>query len=104
MTGQLAFVESPVQLLNVLEWAHTQNRVAGSRAAGAERVGTADGALAAPGLPAPAAPTGVAPSTGDPADAGPADAAPPLTVVVLSPTDPMSRGQLRRMADRKSVV
>lgn len=24
MTGQLAFVESPVQLLNVLEWAHTQ--------------------------------------------------------------------------------
>ncbi|MGW7307407.1 hypothetical protein ACWGI1_17725, partial [Streptomyces sp. NPDC054835] len=23
MTGQLAFVESPVQLLNVLEWAHT---------------------------------------------------------------------------------
>ncbi|MFF1507598.1 hypothetical protein [Streptomyces sp. NPDC058326] len=29
---------------------------------------------------------------------GSADAAPPLTVVVLSPTDPMSRGQLRRMA------
>ncbi|MFP1628356.1 hypothetical protein ACLB9X_25040 [Streptomyces sp. 5K101] len=54
----LAFVESPVQLLNVLEWAH-----AGSGAA----------------------------PTGDPA----AD----LTVVVLSPTDPMSRGQLRRMAE-----
>lgn len=67
MTGQLAFVESPVQLLNVLEWAHTQN-------------------------------PGTAPPTGDPADAGPADATPPLTVVVLSPTDPMSRGQLRRMA------
>ncbi|MET9431926.1 MULTISPECIES: hypothetical protein [unclassified Streptomyces] len=45
----LAFVESPVQLLNVLEWAHHTGR-------------------------------------------------PELTVVVLPPTDPMSRGQLRRMA------
>ncbi|MBM7089134.1 hypothetical protein JTP67_11400 [Streptomyces sp. S12] len=45
----LAFVESPVQLLNVLEWAHAH----------------------APG----------------------AD----LTLVVLSPVDPMTRGQLRRM-------
>ncbi|MEU6679371.1 hypothetical protein [Streptomyces sp. NPDC046925] len=49
----LAFVESPVQLLNVLEWAHS---------AGAT---------------------------------GPAGG---LTVVVLSPNDPMTRGQLRRMA------
>ncbi|MFH8607823.1 hypothetical protein ACH4D5_10075 [Streptomyces sp. NPDC018029] len=49
----LAFVESPVQLLNVLEWAHS------------------------------AAATG--PTGG-------------LTVVVLSPNDPMTRGQLRRMA------
>ncbi|MDT0414197.1 hypothetical protein RM574_01725 [Streptomyces sp. DSM 41982] len=49
----LAFVESPVQLLNVLEWAH-----------------------ATPGA--------------DPAD---------VLLVVLSPTDPMSRGQLRRMAE-----
>ena len=47
----LAFVESPVQLLNVLEWAH-------GHAPGAE-----------------------------------------LTLVVLSPTDPMTRGQLRRMAE-----
>ncbi|CQR62253.1 hypothetical protein [Streptomyces leeuwenhoekii] len=47
----LAFVESPVQLLNVLEWAH----------------------LHAPG-------------------AG-------LALVVLSPVDPMTRGQLRRMAE-----
>ncbi|MEV5883967.1 hypothetical protein AB0L74_14785 [Streptomyces sp. NPDC052020] len=47
----LAFVESPVQLLNVLEWAH----------------------LRAPG-------------------AG-------LALVVLSPVDPMTRGQLRRMAE-----
>ena len=53
----LAFVESPVQLLNVLEWAHTQ----------------AHSAAAAPG-------------------AG-------LTLVVLSPNDPMTRGQLRRMAE-----
>ncbi|MCX4548697.1 hypothetical protein [Streptomyces sp. NBC_01500] len=45
----LAFVESPVQLLNLLEWAHT--------------------------------------ATTD------------LTVVVLSPLDPMSRGQLRRVAE-----
>ncbi len=52
----LAFVESPVQLLNVLEWAHTH----------------AD-ALQGPG-------------------AG-------LTLVVLSPNDPMTRGQLRRMAE-----
>ncbi|MGW7044467.1 hypothetical protein ACWGDT_17525 [Streptomyces avermitilis] len=50
----LAFVESPVQLLNVLEWAYTN-------------------ALQDPG-------------------AG-------LTLVVLSPTDPMTRGQLRRMAE-----
>ncbi|NUP43973.1 MAG: hypothetical protein HOY76_44835, partial [Streptomyces sp.] len=48
----MAFVESPVQLLNVLEWAY------------------ADG--------------------GDPEA---------LTVVVLSPHDPMTRGQLRRMAE-----
>ncbi|MFI6939460.1 hypothetical protein ACIBI4_09325 [Streptomyces sp. NPDC050418] len=47
----LAFVESPVQLLNVLEWAHTCAHSA------------------------------------------------PLTVIVLSPTDPMTRGQLRRMAE-----
>ncbi|MFE7167439.1 hypothetical protein [Streptomyces sp. NPDC057616] len=53
----LAFVESPVQLLNVLEWAHLQ----------------ALGAVEEPG-------------------GG-------LTLVVLSPTDPMTRGQLRRMAE-----
>ncbi|MFI8190600.1 hypothetical protein ACIF8T_17620 [Streptomyces sp. NPDC085946] len=47
----LAFVESPVQLLNVLEWAHTR-----------------------------------APGGG-------------LTLVVLSPIDPMTRGQLRRMSE-----
>ncbi|MGY3680226.1 hypothetical protein ACVWXU_003849 [Streptomyces sp. TE33382] len=49
----LAFVESPVQLLNVLEWTHAMGG-------------------------------------GDPAA---------TTVVVLPPVDPMSRGQLRRMAE-----
>ncbi|WP_199822335.1 hypothetical protein [Streptomyces albus] len=52
--GALAFVESPVQLLNVLEWAHNH--------------------------PAPGT-------------------ASPLTLVVLPPHDPMTRGQLRRMAE-----
>ncbi|MBX9423314.1 MULTISPECIES: hypothetical protein [Streptomyces] len=80
MTGQLAFVESPVQLLNVLEWAHT-------RAAAPDAPRTAP-----PGAPGAA---DVTPPAGAP---GAADATPPLTVVVLSPTDPMSRGQLRRMA------
>lgn len=51
----LAFVESPVQFLNVLEWVHART-TAGS---------------------------------------APAD----VTVVVLSPLDPMTRGQLRRMAE-----
>ena len=49
----LAFVESPVQLLNVLEWAHAREDVVGAG----------------------------------------------LTLVVLSPIDPMTRGQLRRMAE-----
>ncbi|MFJ6724385.1 MULTISPECIES: hypothetical protein [unclassified Streptomyces] len=53
----LAFVESPVQLLNVLEWAHARGlRPREEPAAG-------------------------------------------FTLVVLSPTDPMTRGQLRRMAE-----
>ncbi|MFD7442296.1 hypothetical protein [Streptomyces sp. NPDC059909] len=72
----LAFVESPVQLLNVLEWAHSTQ--AGTPA------GTLSGVPAQPGARA----TGAA-----------AAAARDLTVVVLSPTDPMSRGQLRRMAE-----
>ncbi|PWI17645.1 hypothetical protein DI272_28370 [Streptomyces sp. Act143] len=59
-TSTLAFVESPVQLLNVLEWAHTQGVS-----------GAAPGAASGRGL----------------------------TLVVLSPTDPMTRGQLRRMAE-----
>ncbi|MBD0711107.1 MULTISPECIES: hypothetical protein [unclassified Streptomyces] len=89
MTRQLAFVESPVQLLNVLEWAHT--RASAADAPTDARTGPPSGA---PG-PAPAvralAPTDATPGTADSAAPGP-------TVVVLSPTDPMSRGQLRRMA------
>lgn len=65
--GPLALVESPVQLLNVLEWSHVHPPTA----AAAPRPGAA-----------PAAPGGG-----------------PVTVVVLSPRDPMSRGQLRRMAE-----
>ena len=61
----LAFVESPVQLLNVLEWARTH-------------------ALQGPDT-RPSQGTGPAPGAG-------------LTLVVLSPNDPMTRGQLRRMA------
>ncbi|MFD9001583.1 hypothetical protein ACFV0T_11535 [Streptomyces sp. NPDC059582] len=53
----LAFVESPVQLLNVLEWAHAHGL------GGQERSGAG------------------------------------FTLVVLSPMDPMTRGQLRRMAE-----
>lgn len=70
----LAFVESPVQLLNVLEWAHTHDRPAGA------------GTPSRPGR--------------IPSRAGlrPAPRVPGVTLVVLSPTDPMSRGQLRRMA------
>ncbi|MEU1499153.1 hypothetical protein [Streptomyces sp. NPDC005732] len=69
----LAFVESPVQLLNVLEWAHAHAphaTEAGERAPG----GGPDGASVRS------------------AGAG-------LTLVVLSPNDPMTRGQLRRMAE-----
>jgi hypothetical protein len=65
----LAFVESPVQLLNVLEWAHVR----------------------APGTPGPAAP-GLGAAGAGGSGAG-------LALVVLSPNDPMSRGQLRRMAE-----
>ncbi|MGW0555169.1 hypothetical protein ACWDZ6_13325 [Streptomyces sp. NPDC002926] len=78
----LAFVESPVQLLNVLEWAHA-------------RPGAPQTLSGVPAQPCGRARTGRAGSPG----AGPHRAATDLTVVVLSPTDPMSRGQLRRMAE-----
>ncbi|WP_018565032.1 hypothetical protein [Streptomyces sp. PsTaAH-124] len=71
----LAFVESPVQLLNVLEWAHAHGLSAKVR-----RPATDSGDDTSPDRAAGAA----------------RDL---LTVVVLAPTDPMTRGQLRRMAE-----
>ncbi|MFG2638173.1 hypothetical protein ACGFX8_30885 [Streptomyces sp. NPDC048362] len=73
----LAFVESPVQLLNVLEWAHLHG------------LRTADPA------PLPSVPAQIRRTVAGTDPAAGAE----LTVVVLSPTDPMTRGQLRRMAD-----
>ncbi|OIK05005.1 hypothetical protein [Streptomyces monashensis] len=73
----LAFVESPVQLLNVLEWAHLH------------------GLQGAAPDPLPSVPAQVRRTMAG--DLSPAGAE--LTLVVLSPTDPMTRGQLRRMAE-----
>src|SRR5882757_3672018 len=72
--GPVALVESPVQLLNVLEWAHVHPPAT------------------------PAAPPDSAARDGRAAE-DTVPAAGPLTVVVLSPADPTSRGQLRRMAE-----
>ncbi|BCM69058.1 MULTISPECIES: hypothetical protein [Streptomyces] len=138
----LAFVESPVQLLNVLEWAHLHGLRDGAgpthrtatpptatpptatdptatprtapgaadRSGPAEPPGPAGAQLT--GGPSTGSSAASGPSTGSSAASGPsagfsaasgpaggpsADAE--LTVVVLSPTDPMTRGQLRRMAD-----
>ncbi|MEE4541710.1 hypothetical protein V2S66_06960 [Streptomyces sp. V4-01] len=72
--GAVALVESPVQLLNVLEWAHVRP----------------------PRTPAiPAARTSGEDVAGERPDADSGA----LTIVVLSPSDPTSRGQLRRMAE-----
>ncbi|MFC9261601.1 hypothetical protein ACFT25_17490 [Streptomyces hydrogenans] len=129
MTGRLAFVESPVQLLNVLEWAHARGRGPAPAAApapappaGADRAPGPDAARASAPVPdsgtgpgtgsapasgpgtafAPASgpgtpPAASAPEPGQGRDAVPA-ASDDLAIVVLSPSDPMSRGQLRRMA------
>ncbi|MFG2183005.1 hypothetical protein ACGFLS_30395 [Streptomyces abikoensis] len=68
----LAFVESPVQLLNVLEWAY--------------RVTYGPRPLRE-GVPRQPGARDITPLGGD------------LLVVVLAPHDPMTRGQLRRMAE-----
>ncbi|MGW9028465.1 hypothetical protein ACWGQ5_30840 [Streptomyces sp. NPDC055722] len=86
----LAFVESPVQLLNVLEWAHAHAlRTAGSGAPGRPA------AIPAQGGPR----SGEGRTSADDAGAAGHQAPGGLTLVVLSPTDPMTRGQLRRMAE-----
>ncbi|GAA3032053.1 hypothetical protein [Streptomyces glomeratus] len=101
----LAFVESPVQLLNVLEWAHAH--------ALGTKVGDAPGrgvAIPAQGGPRSGAGRSVAngPGASEAEGTAPGGSGGPslrraagegLTLVVLSPTDPMTRGQLRRMAE-----
>ncbi|MFJ3333815.1 hypothetical protein [Streptomyces sp. NPDC086766] len=86
----LAFVESPVQLLNVLEWAHARSLGEGREALGTGPVPARARRAAHPGA------TGARRAAGA---AGPSAAGAELTLVVLSPTDPMTRGQLRRMAE-----
>ncbi|GAA2934602.1 hypothetical protein GCM10020221_32950 [Streptomyces thioluteus] len=73
----LAFVESPVQLLNVLEWAHDQPHGEPQDGAGSVPAQRTSGSDLRRALP------------------GPLD----MVVVVLAPHDPMTRGQLRRMAE-----
>ncbi|WP_374775489.1 hypothetical protein OG756_24240 [Streptomyces sp. NBC_01310] len=110
----LAFVESPVQLLNVLEWAYAPGTPAGPRPQGPQPDGvpSPDGVPRLVGVPSqrarrpaatdpgPAAPEAPAPAPAPASGPGPrpAGAVPALRIVVLPPTDPMSRGQLRRMA------
>ncbi|MEU6220418.1 hypothetical protein ABZ845_23310 [Streptomyces sp. NPDC047022] len=99
----LAFVESPVQLLNVLEWAHAH--ALATVAGGAGAPGRAAGIPAQGGRRSGAGRTAAIGAGANGARAGgrPASEVPPaqekLTLVVLSPTDPMTRGQLRRMAE-----
>ncbi|MEV6809095.1 hypothetical protein [Streptomyces sp. NPDC051132] len=61
--------------------------------------GTSAPEVPVPGVPAQARRAATESAATESAAAGSAGAALDLTVVVLSPTDPMTRGQLRRMAD-----
>ncbi|MGW1028862.1 hypothetical protein ACWD4J_35160 [Streptomyces sp. NPDC002577] len=91
----LAFVESPVQLLNVLEWAHT----ATPRTAQERTESAAPPSSVRPRHQPVTGPAGE-PDHETPGVYAPAPLTPDaLTLVVLSPTDPMTRGQLRRMAE-----
>ncbi|MET7286003.1 hypothetical protein [Streptomyces sp. NPDC005573] len=109
----LAFVESPVQLLNVLEWAHrhglrgdagpdrpplpgrTRQPSAGDPLPSTDRLPSGASAPSGEGLP-----SGVPVPSGEGLPSGASvPSGVELTVVVLAPTDPMTRGQLRRMAD-----
>ncbi|WP_151480878.1 hypothetical protein [Streptomyces albicerus] len=101
----LAFVESPVQLLNVLEWAHAHAlRTAGgagesSGPPGPELGGGGSGGVGASAGSGVSAGTGMSAGPSRPGGSGGSRAGAGLTLVVLSPTDPMTRGQLRRMAE-----
>ncbi len=100
----LAFVESPVQLLNVLEWAHAHALKAAALRSTGETSGPPGPELGA-GRPGGtgrfgrSGRPGGSGRSGRAGDARPGEAGTGLTLVVLSPTDPMTRGQLRRMAD-----
>ncbi|GAB2598855.1 hypothetical protein GCM10027168_34720 [Streptomyces capparidis] len=81
MTKALALVESPVQLLNVLEWAY------GRRGDAAAAHGTTQVTLSAAPDPEPSVPVpGAAPSPRR------------VDIAVLPPRDPVGHGQLRLMA------
>ncbi|MFE7073220.1 hypothetical protein ACFU96_24360 [Streptomyces sp. NPDC057620] len=100
----LAFVESPVQLLNVLEWAHAHALKAAALRSTGETSGPPGPELGAgrPGGTGRFGRSGRPGGSGRPGrteDARPGEAGTGLTLVVLSPTDPMTRGQLRRMAE-----
>ncbi|MFF7728317.1 hypothetical protein [Streptomyces sp. NPDC008001] len=115
--GTLAFVESPVQLLNVLEWAYAYGCEAVGPGPERSRPGSGLLAYGVPRQPGPRDPGPRTPALHDPADPPtpsdppPSSGAPPsspsplrprptgLVIVVLAPHDPMSRGQLRRMAE-----
>ncbi|MFI9204689.1 hypothetical protein [Streptomyces sp. NPDC053048] len=77
----LAFVESPVQLLNVLEWAYRAARRPAPAPPGDAARPLRDG------VPRQPERRDITPLAGD------------LLVVVLAPHDPMTRGQLRRMTE-----
>ncbi|MEU3876031.1 MULTISPECIES: hypothetical protein [Streptomyces] len=99
----MAFVESPVQLLNVLEWAYHTARRSGPHPApppGAQPPGAPPPGAQPPGAQPPGAPRPWC--DGVPRQPGARDITPlagDLLVVVLAPHDPMTRGQLRRMAE-----
>ncbi|WJV46600.1 hypothetical protein [Streptomyces flavofungini] len=94
--GTLAFVESPVQLLNVLEWAHTAMRAESPQEH--RPVSESVSEWASPsGSPSTNRPTN--PPLEPPEAPESPEAPEELTLVVLSPTDPMTRGQLRRMCE-----
>ncbi|MDW4908497.1 hypothetical protein RB628_24950 [Streptomyces sp. ADMS] len=91
----LAFVESPVQLLNVLEWAHVHAHAPSPEGAGgpasavsARRKGKLPGQTPRRWRRGRSRPT----ADREPSGGG-------LILVVLSPVDPMTRSQLRRMAE-----